>query len=110
MSDVYEHNPEDHEDPAHGPTLLMGLLGVLLLTVTILGLTALYYGSKATEQSQAVVAVERAEVKDLRAEQEALLAGPARLVRRDEAGREVEALVIPVERAMEAVVREATAR
>jgi hypothetical protein len=112
MSEVYEHNPNpaDHEDPLPGPTVLMGLVGVLLLTIILLGLTALYYDTKEEEEREAVWRTAREDVLKLRQAQEALLEGPPRRVVRDEGGRAVEAIVIPVERAMELIVAEEASR
>ena len=109
VTDVFEHNPEDHDDPVAGTTWLIGLLGAILLVVTIMGVTALYYNAKGQKFNDQFVNVERLEVRKLRHEQEALLIGPSRWVERDEQGETVEALIIPIERAMELVVEEAKA-
>jgi hypothetical protein len=109
LTAVYEHNPEDHDDPTAGFTWLLGLVGVLLLVVTILGLTALYYNVKADMFQRQVVSAEREELLELRRGQEALLAGPPRYLERDEQGETVRAYIIPIEQAMEIVVREANA-
>ena len=53
-----------------------------------------------------VVIPEGQEVRQLLQEQEALLAGPPRWVTRDDAAETVEALIIPIEWAMELVVME----
>lgn len=106
MSDVYEHNPSDHEDPTAGPTWIVGGLGVILLAATLFGVTALYYNVKTAEVEEYFVEPERSDVMELRKQQEAMLEGPPRHVTRDEAGTEVEAFVIPIDRAMELVVQE----
>jgi hypothetical protein len=109
LTEVYEHNPEDHDDPTAGFTWLMGLVGVLLLVVIILALTALYYNVKAEMFQRQVVSAPRAELLELRRQQEALLAGPPRSIERDQQGETVRAYIIPIEQAMEIVVREANA-
>ncbi len=109
MTQDHEHNPRDHEDPTPGLTWLMGLVGVLLLVVFVLGITALYYNVRAEMFQRQVVSAERLEVQELRREQEALLAGPPRFVERDEQGETVTAFIIPIEQAMEIVIREANA-
>lgn len=106
MTEVFEHNPEDHEDPVSGQTWLIGFLGALVLVAIVLGLTAMYYNAKAREIYKVVVSPERLEVRQLLQEQEALLAGPPRWVTRDDGAETVEALIIPIERAMELVVME----
>ena len=109
MTEVYEHNPGEHEDPTAGFTWLMGLVGVLLLVVVILGLTALYYNVKAEMFQRQVVSAERWELLELHRPQEALLAGPPRYIERDQQGETVRAYIIPIEQAMEIVVRDANA-
>ncbi len=109
MTELYEHNPEDHEDPVSGATWFVGFLGAVLLVVTLLGVAALYYKVKAEKVQAVVITPDQAEVKELRRQQEALLTGPTRWVERDDQGQTVDALVIPIERAMELIVQEANA-
>lgn len=106
MSEVYEHNPDDHDDPAAGPTWLTSAVGVFLLVATLLGVTALYYNVKATEVEKEVIAQPYDAVGEMRKAQLALLEGPARKVTRSEDGQDVEAYVIPIDRAMDIVVQE----
>jgi hypothetical protein len=100
-------NPPDRADPTPGLTWLLGLVGTLLLVVIVLGLTALYYNVKAEVFQRQVVSAQRVELEALRREQEALLAGPPRYVEREQQGETVRAYIIPIEQAMEIVVREA---
>ena len=109
MTDVYEHNPQDHDDPVAGPTWLIGFLGTILLVAIMLGTTALYYNVKAGKVDEQVVRPERAEVAKLHRAQEAMLTGPPRWVQREDQGEMVTALVIPIEDAMDLVVAEANA-
>ena len=106
MSEVFEHNPNEHEDPAAAATWIISLVGVLLLVATILGTTALYYKVKANEVEKEVVEQPYDSIEAMRTRQRALLAGPGRLVTRMEATGEVQALVIPIDRAMEIIVAE----
>ncbi len=106
MTEVFEHNPGDHDDPVTGQTWLIGFLGTLVLVAMMLGLTAIYYNAKAREIHKVVVSPERLEVLQLRQEQQALLTGPPRWVTRDDGAETVRALIIPIERAMELVVME----
>ena len=39
MTDHYEHNIDNHGDPAASSTWLVGFIGVVLLVVTMLGVT-----------------------------------------------------------------------
>ena len=110
MTEVFEHNPSDHEDPLTGPSWYVGLVGGLILVVTLLGLTALYYNEKADETEKKVVAEFPAELEKLRDGQRERLTSPAHREVRDEAGEQITALVIPIEDAMQLVVKELGAR
>ncbi len=106
MTDYYEHNTDDHEDPAASSTWLVGFIGVVLLVVTMLGVTALYYNMKADRVDEKVVKPDRWDVKKLRIQQEGLLNTPPRWVERVEGGEVTRELAIPLERAMKIVVEE----
>ena len=75
MSDVFEHNPGDHEDPLTGPSWYVGLVGGLILVATLLGLTALYYNMVTEEEVEKVINTGRDEFDDLRREQSIHLTG-----------------------------------
>ncbi len=109
MSDVFEHNPEDHEDPRAGITWFVGFVGSVAFVVTTLAVWALYYNVKGEQVEESFVAPAREEVAELKRSQQALLAGPPRWIDVDEAGETVRRYVIPIEQAMELVVQE-TAR
>ncbi len=106
MTDRYEHNIDDHEDPAASSTSLVGFIGVVLLVVTMLGITALYYNVKEQRVDETVVEPDRVDVQKVRIRQERLLHTPARWVERDEGGEVTRELAIPIERAMKIVVEE----
>ena len=108
MTEVFEHNPGDHEDPLPGPTWMVGLLGTVLLTVIMLGLTALYYNAEHQEDTIKVIQRDPAELENLRAVQFARLTGEPRLEERiAENFQVVEEIVIPIDEAMRLVVEEA---
>ena len=106
MTDYYEHNIDDHEDPAASSTWLVGFIGVVLLVVTMLGVTALYYNVKAQRVDVKVVQPEIDEPRKLRIQQEQQLTAPARWVERDDGGEVTRELHIPLDRAMKIVVEE----
>ena len=106
MTDHYEHNIDDYEDPAASSTSLVGFIGVVLLVVTMLGVTALYYNVKASQEHDVVVGIDRWDVEKLRIQQEGRLIAPARWEERDEGGEVTRELIIPLERAMKIVVEE----
>ncbi len=106
MTDHFEHNIDDHEDPAASSTSLVGFISVVLLVVTMLGVTALYYNVKATQVDKEVVQVDIDEPRKARTRQEQRLTAPARWEERDDGGEVTRELVIPLERAMKIVVEE----
>ncbi len=106
MTEVFEHNPDDHEDPRAGLTWLLGSIGILTLVITMLAVWALYYNLKAVEVEAAVVAPARQDVIELRQRQEELLVGPPRWITVDVQGETVRRYVVPIERAMDLIVQE----
>lgn len=115
MSDTFEHNPGDHEDPLPGPTWIVAFLGVVLLSVIMLGLTALFYSAQTEEETVKVVKRDPEELVKLRATQQAQLTGVPRLVEEkikvegQQQEQIAQALVIPIDQAMKLVVQEASA-
>lgn len=110
MTEVFEHNPGDHDDPLTGPTWIIGFLGAVLLSVIVLGLTALVYNAQHKEEVEKLIKRDVDELETLRAQQQALLTGPPHWIQvqeKDDKGNEhvEKALVIPVDRAMELVVQ-----
>ena len=108
MTDQYEHNIDDHEDPAASSTWLIGFIGAVLLIVTMLGVTALYYNVKGAQVDKEVVQPDIDDVKNARARQEQRLNRSARWEERDDNGEIVRELVIPIDRAMALVAAENT--
>lgn len=115
MSDTFEHNPSDHEDPLPGPTWIVGVLGAVLLTVIMLGLTALYYNADAREEAEKYVERDNAALLELQAQQHAVLQAGPRLREVSELdaqgnARVVQALSIPIDQAMRLVIEESSSR
>ena len=112
MSDVFEHNLGDHEDPLTGPTWIIGFLGAVLLAVIMLGLTALLYNAQRQEAVEKVIQRDPQELENLRAAQAAQLAAAPRWIEQtvevqgQPNGQIVRSLAIPIDQAMELVVRE----
>jgi hypothetical protein len=111
MSEVFEHNPSDHEDPLTGPTWIVAFLGAVLLIVITLGLTALFYNAQAQEEHQKLIMRDPMELGNLQARQREQLTGTPRWVEQqiDVEGSTPQltrSLVIPIERAMELVAAE----
>jgi hypothetical protein len=106
MSDVYEHNIGDHEDPVPSATWLIGFLGAVLLLVICLGITALAYSEQHVEFVDKVETATVEQLQQLRQEQEARLnAEPHWQITKTDAGED-KALIIPLDQAMQAVIGE----
>ena len=78
----------------------VGLVSVLAVVGSIVGIQALYNNFELSEQERKVVAIEAIDAKNLLAEQE------AKLNRAGWIDREKGIVAIPIDRAMELVVRE----
>jgi hypothetical protein len=109
MSEVDRHSLTDRDDPAAGPTWVIGLIGVLLLVVAILVIAAVTYRSLTLEFEQKVSAQAPQELEELRREQTARLTDPPRWEIRPGSGEGERSLVIPIEQAMKAMAEETAA-
>ena len=110
MSDYFEHNPSDHEDPLTAPTWMVGFIGVVMLLVVFLGLTALYYGA-VQEEEEFKDSLIPLQIETLRAEQLARLNAPPHLevtVVDDEVTER--RIVIPIDQAIDLVLSEEGSR
>ena len=106
MTEVFEHNPDDHEDPRAGLTWLLGVIGTLTLVITMLAVWALYYNVKRVQVEEVFVAPGRLDVIELQQSQEQFLVGPPRWITVDVQGESVRRYVVPIERAMDLIVQE----
>ena len=108
MSEVFEHNPGDHEDPLPGPTWIVALLGGVLLAVIGMGLTALFYNAQTQEEARKVLMRDPAELENLRAAQLARLHAPAHWeISTDIAsGQQQKVLIIPIDDAMKLTLKD----
>jgi len=106
MSEAYEHNPGDHEDPLAGSTWMIGLLSTVLFVVICLGITAVLYHAQRTEFTEKVLNTEVLEIARMRQTWgEQLNAPPHYLTQLTDQGED-RAVVIPIESAMEIISRE----
>ncbi len=107
MSDAFEHNPGDHEDPMSGPTWLIGFIGTIILIVIVLAVTALLKFTETDAQEQLLVAPDLAELVEIRSRDTARLSGEPRVVEfLDVQGNRSTRLVIPIEEAVQHVADE----
>ncbi len=105
MNDPLEHNPTDHEDPLAGPTWTIGIVGMVLLAVTVLAVAAVFYDVDIAEREIKIEIAPTSAFEQLAAEQRLRLAG----MRRERRADGEEAVVIPIDLAMELIVQEAGA-
>jgi hypothetical protein len=106
MSQDHTNNSRRHEDPAAGPTWVIGLIGVVLFVAIVLAVAALLLRVVAMEFEQKVAAEPPRELMELRARQEARLTDPPRWELRPDSPEGGRSLVIPIEQAMNAFVEE----
>jgi hypothetical protein len=97
MSEHHEHNPSDHEDPLTGPTWLIGVVGVVLMIVIVLGLTALYYNAYGQITHERVMTAEIRQLREHQQRQQDILHGPRRHETREFVGEEHEVFIIPID-------------
>jgi hypothetical protein len=100
MSEVYEHNVGDHEDPLPGPTWIIGILGSVLLAVVVLGVTALFFNADTRMIDAKVVDADFPEVDAVKRAQLAAIEGPAHKKEVLEDDQVVTNIVIPIDIAM----------
>jgi len=106
MSRVQTNNSRRHEDPAAGPTWVIGLIGIVLFVAIVLAIAALLFRVVSAEFEQKVAGEPPRELLQLRARQAARLADPPRWELRPDSPEGGRSLVIPIEQAMAAFVEE----
>ena len=94
MTEVFDHNPDDHEDPRAGLTWLLGVIGTLTLVITMLAVWALYYNVKRVQVEEVFVAPGRLDVIELQQSQEQFLVGPPRWITVDVQGESLRNVII----------------
>jgi hypothetical protein len=107
MAGVYEHNPGDHEDPLAGPTWTVGVIGTILLIVIVLGTAAICYSVLTSAYVERVVDEPDLEVTTLRGKQIDRLNAAPHIELRPENPEGEQSIVIPIDRAMRLVAKEA---
>ena len=106
MSEYFEHNRGDHEDPLPGPTWLVAFIGAVLLAVVCLGVTALLYRAAEEEETEKLAA-EPAMLEAVRQSQRARITAPPHWEVTEIDNRiDERRLVIPIEDAMQKIVEE----
>lgn len=105
MTEVFDHNPGERDDPKVVPIWYLGLVGAVLLIVIVFGLTAIYSTVQAEAFQVQVINRTHREVAEVLRKQEAMLDGGT--VEVEQQGQTVRKKTIPIERAMELVVEEA---
>ena len=111
MSDHHDHHDDiliDQEDPAANPTWLMMALFVALFVVTIIGVAAINYKFDFDEMERKEIDAAMVEADNMTAQQLTKLEGPAHIREYENEFEEVEqAIVIPIDQAIDLIVTEA---
>ena len=100
MSEVYEHNVGDHEDPLPGPTWIISILGSVLLAVVVLGVTALFFNADTRMIDAKVVDADYAHMQEMKETQLAAIDAPPHRKEVVENEQTVANIVIPIDLAM----------
>lgn len=103
MPDELQTVSPDESDPRSSSTLIVGAVGIVLLVVVVILLEVLFYDTAETEYQRKVVAEQPQQLRLLQAEQRDRL-NAYRWV-----DRENGVVALPIERAMELVVKESGA-
>ena len=91
----------DTDDPRAAPTFLVGIIGTILVIVTIFSLEALYHSTLVAERERKHAGSPPEQIRELDEAQSQALSG-YRVI-----DAENDIFAIPIERAMELVVEEA---
>ena len=103
---VYEHNVGDHEDPLAGPTWLIGVLSMILLSVIVLGVTAMYRHARTERDTERQVLQPAERLALLKQQQLAQLQTEPQRQEFKVGEETVTRIIIPVEDAIDLVIEE----
>jgi hypothetical protein len=106
MTDSTEHNPQPSRDPIVGQVVTIGVVGAALVAVVVLGLIGLVEDMIGAERRIKIEQVPWAEVDAMQAAQERQLTTEPHIELRGDPAEPMEALVIPIDRAMELTIQE----
>jgi hypothetical protein len=116
MSEQFEHNPGDHDDPVGDTTWVVGIGGAVILTVLVIAIAVLYYHTDQEVLVERVINEMPDELVRYRNDQESKLAdwGPIPVL--DETGKPAigangqprQRVHMPISRAMDIIVAEGT--
>ncbi len=114
MSEQFEHNPGDHDDPVGDSTWAIGIGGAFVLTVLVISVAVLFYRADSELIDERVVREMPKEYLDLQKQWDEQLVnwGTAPVVDdegnpvMDANGKPAKRIHIPVRNAMELIVKE----
>ena len=110
MSD-YEHIKADQiDDPEAGSTWFISLASIIVFTVTVLALSAMFFDFESGEVDQKIVREPVKALQELRLSQEEMLTEYGRYEFEDADGNEVKRIRIPISQAMHLQIADAKAR
>jgi hypothetical protein len=105
MSEHFEHNVGDHEDPVPASTWLVGAIGAVLLIVIVFGLTALYYNAYLEEADTKLVQKPTFDLQRYTERQRQHFVVEEKWVEREVGENRIRAKVIPLDQAMDEVIK-----
>lgn len=106
MSEHFEHNTGDHEDPIPSSTWLVGVVGTVLLIVIVFGLTAMYYNAQLIESDAKLVRTDPHDLTRYQQRQARYFVEEPTWMEREVIDQRVKALVIPMDEAIDQVIQE----
>ena len=108
----YEHidTTEQLDDPEAGSAWFISLASVIVFTVTVLALSAMFFDFEGGEVDQKIVRAPVKALQELRLSQEEMLTEYGRYQFEDADGNEVKRIRIPISQAMHLQAADAKAR
>jgi len=102
VSDTYEHNPGDHEDPQGSATWLVGIVGTIIFIALVMGVTAMLKATVARTTDEVMVKTAPVELNQvIERDQQRLHAEPRVIAYRDVNDERRTRIAIPLDRAIE---------
>lgn len=111
MSEFEHHNANSQlDDPAAGSTWFLSLASIIVFTVSVLALSAMFFDFESGEVDEKIVKEPVKALQELRLSQEELLTEYGKYELEDPDGKQIQRIRIPISRAMELEVAGAKAR
>lgn len=111
MSEFEHHNANSQlDDPEAGSTWFLSLASIIVFTVSVLALSAMFFDFESGEVEEKIVKEPVKALQELRLSHEELLTEYGQYELEDPDGQKIQRIRIPISRAMELEVASAKAR